>query len=95
MAKINAGLACPLCDQAGVTSELYQNTPSLAVLCASGNTAHKWTDIGVLRAANPRKLATQPRAETIQPNHVSLTLKVPAQTEQALQAKYGDRLSNN
>jgi hypothetical protein len=94
MAKINAGLACPICDASGITSELYQSTPSLAILCEK-DSEHKWTDTNALYAARPRRLAVAPKAAAVQPNHVPVTLSVPAHTEQALKAKYGEKLATS
>lgn len=92
MAKINAGLACPLCDAQGVTQELYQNTPEPMVRCMSGNPQHVWTDTNVLRMMNVRKLPVKQQPDRIQPNHVPVTLSVPAHTAEALKAKFGERL---
>lgn len=91
MPKINAGLACPLCDVSGITNELYQVTPGLVVECNSG---HRWTDTSALRAANPRRLEVAKRADIVQPNHVAMSVMVPGQTEAALRAKYGDKFSS-
>lgn len=92
MANIQSGLACPLCDQRGVTSELYQTPGVLAVRCPA-DPSHSFPDIDGLHAMNARKLAQHVRPEAIQQNHVSITLSMPKHVADALKDRYGDKLS--
>lgn len=92
MAKLSAGLACPICDRQGVTSELYQMPPQPATRCESGNPEHVWTDTDALKALNPRRLEVKKQPDKVQPNHVPLTLSVPMHVAEALRQKYGERL---
>lgn len=89
------GLACPLCDQVGVTSHLYETPPSLMTQCESGNPDHRWTDSEVLRQAHPRKLDLPKPVATRQENRVTLSLEVPTQLEAELRTKFGAALNNN
>lgn len=84
------GLACPICDQVGITSHLYEVPPSLATLCESGNSAHRWNDSNKLREAHPRKLELPPPHHSIQRDYTSLTLQAPRDLESMLRVKYGD-----
>lgn len=95
MPKVSSGLACPLCDAGGATSELFQLTPETRLRCESGNPQHIWNDIDVLRRMNPRKLAVRPKPDIIQQNHVQIPVSVPVHVAETLKAKYGDRLSIN
>lgn len=95
MPKILAGLACPVCDRSGTTSQLYQSTPSLAIFCESGNTEHVWRDTTSLYDMNPRKLDVPKRVQTRQVNHVNVEVKLPQSTLDQLKAKHGERFDSS
>lgn len=85
------GYACPVCDQTGLTSHLYENPPALATRCET-NGEHVWTDSNTLRELQPRMLELpKPPAQTI--NRLALTLQLPEQLLKNLQAKYGESLN--
>lgn len=77
-----------------MTGELYQVTPGLVVQCPNVS-EHRWTDTMQLRNMRPRKLEVVKRPDAVQTNHVSVTLSVPAHTEKALRARYGDKLATS
>lgn len=97
MPRVKAGLACPLCDQAKVDSELFVEAGAggARTICATGNPEHSWTDQSILQALAPRRVQLAPRPDAVQKDHVSLTLSVPAKTKELLEAKFGDRLSTS
>jgi hypothetical protein len=79
---------------AKVESELYVEAGAggARTICGSGNTAHVWTDQSELQALSPRRLQLAPRPDTVQKDHVTLQLSVPAGTKKVLEEKYGDKL---
>jgi hypothetical protein len=85
------GYACPLCDQSGVTSHLYEAPPALATRCETDG-SHVWTDSDQLRNLMPRILHL-PRVVHQAPR-VELPLQVPEQLSKNLQAKYGANLND-
>ena len=92
MPRVRAGLACPLCDRVGVTSELYADVPGTRVSCESGNAAHVWNDALELRQLQPRSIQLPKKVEAPQAGYVRFEVRVPESTQKALETKYGEAM---
>jgi hypothetical protein len=92
MPLIRSEYSCPRCKKAGVKSQIVAN---LGQLMCEQNPDHSWVDTFAFYSENPvMEFKVEIPKNLPQQNHAPMTVSLPIGMEQALSAKYGDRVNN-
>jgi hypothetical protein len=92
MPLIRSEFSCPRCKQVGVKSQILAN---LGQLVCEQNPSHTWVDTMSFYQENPvMEFKPEIPKNLPQQGHAPMTVSLPIGMEQALSARYGDKMNN-
>lgn len=92
MPLIKSEYACPICE--AQTGQHHQICANAGELVCSFNGQHKWNDAPSFMAMNPKMVFKVPPPQFApQKNLTPVQLSIPIEIKNALDAKFGDKLS--